>query len=260
MISVRVESTETFVLRNLIAKRMHGKKTARFFSGIKAQCFAVNSFWSTNKQNPQHYHWISNKPTNNDGYTTALHSSNSYSFHKFIFVLSRSHVHSSIQLVLMAISYQVLVNPAAADSIEAVDLSTRDVLPSAPYNYEHLEQLLSNEDNYEDLRRHILKKLSKRRAQAKANLAGLWGVPTRFAWMSNTSPKTKTTIRMNDLLRSLALSLSLFFASNKIFHLERWLNIRFYSCVYLTLEETHWSRRMGTIAKRMCCLRGIDLT
>jgi hypothetical protein len=24
-------------------------------------------------------------------------------------------------------------------------------------------------------------KLSKRRAQAKANLAGLWGVPTRFA-------------------------------------------------------------------------------
>jgi hypothetical protein len=82
----------------------------------------------------------------------------------------------------MAISYQVLVNPVAADSIEAVDLSTRDVvLPSVPYNYEHLEQLLSNEDNYENLRRHILKKLSKRRAQAKANLAGLWGVPTRFA-------------------------------------------------------------------------------
>lgn len=81
----------------------------------------------------------------------------------------------------MAISYQVLVKPAAADSIEAVDLATRDELPSAPYNYEHLEQLLSNDDNYENLRRHILKKLSKRRAQAKANLAGLWGVPTRFA-------------------------------------------------------------------------------
>ena len=84
----------------------------------------------------------------------------------------------------MAISYQVLVNPVTADSIEAGDISTRNALPSTEYNYDNLEQLLSNEDNFENLRRHFLNKLSKRRAQAKANLAGLWGVPTRFAWMA----------------------------------------------------------------------------
>lgn len=56
-----------------------------------------------------------------------------------------------------------------------------------------------------------------------------------------------------------ARSLFLFFASNKIFHLERWLDISFSSCVCLTLGETHRSRMTGTIAKRMRCLRGIDL-
>lgn len=60
--------------------------------------------------------------------------------------------------------------------------SNRNYLPAHDYTYENLEQIISDMDNYDNFRQHIANKLSKRRAQAKANLAGLWGVPTRFAW------------------------------------------------------------------------------
>lgn len=81
----------------------------------------------------------------------------------------------------MLVSYQVLANPAVPEAGEAMDISNRNILSSSGYNLDNLDEYLPNVDNYESLRRHILNKLSKRRAQAKANLAGLWGVPTRFA-------------------------------------------------------------------------------
>lgn len=46
--------------------------------------------------------------------------------------------------------------------------------------YDTLERVLTDMYNHENLQ-HVYDKISKRRAQAKANLAGLWGVPTRFA-------------------------------------------------------------------------------
>jgi hypothetical protein len=54
----------------------------------------------------------------------------------------------------------------------------RNFLPAHDYAFDNLE--LVDVDNFENLRQHILNRLSKRRAQAKANLAGLWGVPTRY--------------------------------------------------------------------------------
>jgi AICAR transformylase/IMP cyclohydrolase PurH len=81
----------------------------------------------------------------------------------------------------MLVSYQVLIKPIVSESIESIDMATHNILPSTDYNYDHVEQILSNDDNYDQFRQHMLNKLSKRRAQAKANLAGLWGVPTRFA-------------------------------------------------------------------------------
>lgn len=85
------------------------------------------------------------------------------------------------QLAFMLVSYQVLANPAVPEAAEATDISVRNILSSSGYNLDNLDEYLPNVDNYESLRRHFLNKLSKRRAQAKANLAGLWGVPTRFA-------------------------------------------------------------------------------
>jgi hypothetical protein len=58
--------------------------------------------------------------------------------------------------------------------------ANRNFLPSHDYVYDSLDDVLSDMDNYENIRQHI-NRFSKRRAQAKANLAGLWGVPTRFA-------------------------------------------------------------------------------
>ena len=81
----------------------------------------------------------------------------------------------------MLISYQILANPVQSESGEVAELSVRHIFPNSEYALEKLEQLLSNNDQYEAVRRSILNKLTKRRAQAKANLAGLWGVPTRFA-------------------------------------------------------------------------------
>jgi len=57
--------------------------------------------------------------------------------------------------------------------------SNRNFLPSHAYAYDNLEDVLSDVDRYENIRQQVFNKLSKRRA--KANLAGLWGVPTKFA-------------------------------------------------------------------------------
>jgi hypothetical protein len=59
------------------------------------------------------------------------------------------------------------------------------MLPSCGciYDKTNAEQVLFDEDNNdqtENARQHLVR-FGKRRAQAKANLAGLWGVPTRFA-------------------------------------------------------------------------------
>ena len=81
----------------------------------------------------------------------------------------------------MLVSYQVLANPVVPEAAEAMDISSRNVLSASGYNLDNLDEYMPYVDNYESLRRHLLSKLSKRRAQAKANLAGLWGVPTRFA-------------------------------------------------------------------------------
>jgi hypothetical protein len=81
----------------------------------------------------------------------------------------------------MIVSQQLLANPTVVESSDAVVGSNRNILPSNHYVYDNLKEILSDEDNYENIRQQIYNRLSKRRAQAKANLAGLWGVPTRFA-------------------------------------------------------------------------------
>ncbi len=71
-----------------------------------------------------------------------------------------------------------------SESTDAIMNGNQNFIPSHDYVYDvydKLEQILSDIDNSENLRQHLVNKLSKRRAQAKANLAGLWGVPTRFA-------------------------------------------------------------------------------
>jgi len=74
-----------------------------------------------------------------------------------------------------------LANPTDSDVSDVMLNTNRNVLPSRDYALDELEQILSEMENYENLRQRIFNKVSKRRAQAKANLAGLWGVPTRFA-------------------------------------------------------------------------------
>ncbi len=68
-----------------------------------------------------------------------------------------------------------------AESSDGLVNLNRNYLQSHDYLYDNMDQILSDIDKYEYLRQHIYNKMSKRRAQAKANLAGLWGVPTRFA-------------------------------------------------------------------------------
>ena len=57
----------------------------------------------------------------------------------------------------------------------------RNYLAAHEYGYDNLEPALAEMETYDNIRQQIANKLTKRRAQAKANLAGLWGVPTRFA-------------------------------------------------------------------------------
>jgi hypothetical protein len=58
--------------------------------------------------------------------------------------------------------------------------TNRNFLSPHDYGFDNLDQMTVDVDNYENIRQHLLNRLSKRRAQAKANLAGLWGVPTRY--------------------------------------------------------------------------------
>ncbi len=79
------------------------------------------------------------------------------------------------------VSNQILANPVVSEPSDALMNTNQNYLPSHDYAYDNLDDVLSDMYNYENLRQHMNMKLSKRRAQAKANLAGLWGVPTRFA-------------------------------------------------------------------------------
>lgn len=81
----------------------------------------------------------------------------------------------------MLISYQALGNVIHGESGEAAEVSMRHILPVADFNYDRFDTPLNKDDQIEFIRRNVFNKLSKRRAQAKANLAGLWGVPTRYA-------------------------------------------------------------------------------
>ena len=81
----------------------------------------------------------------------------------------------------MVVAYQVLASPVLGDATDPMELSSSNALPSDDYANALIQRMLSNEDSYANFRQHFINKLSKRRAQAKANLAGLWGVPTRFA-------------------------------------------------------------------------------
>jgi hypothetical protein len=74
-----------------------------------------------------------------------------------------------------------LANPTESEASDIILNTNRHFLPSHSYALDNLEQVLSDMNDYENLRQQIYSKMSKRRAQAKANLAGLWGVPTRFA-------------------------------------------------------------------------------
>lgn len=74
-----------------------------------------------------------------------------------------------------------MANPIESEPSDVVLNTNRHFLPSHGYGLDNLEQILSDMTDYENLRQQIYNKMSKRRAQAKANLAGLWGVPTRFA-------------------------------------------------------------------------------
>lgn len=71
--------------------------------------------------------------------------------------------------------------PTGSDASDVMIDTDRNIFPSRENLIQNLEQVLSEIENYENIRQHIYNKVSKRRAQAKANLAGLWGVPTRFA-------------------------------------------------------------------------------
>lgn len=81
----------------------------------------------------------------------------------------------------MVVAYQVLARPVLGEATDAMALSSSNTLSSDDYANDLVQRMLSNEDGYANFRQHLINKISKRRAQAKANLAGLWGVPTRFA-------------------------------------------------------------------------------
>jgi hypothetical protein len=75
-----------------------------------------------------------------------------------------------------------LANPTESETSDVILNTNRNFPPSHGYVLDNLEQILSDMSDYENLRQQIFNnKMTKRRAQAKANLAGLWGVPTRFA-------------------------------------------------------------------------------
>ncbi|CAF0903141.1 unnamed protein product [Adineta steineri] len=84
-----------------------------------------------------------------------------------------------IQFILIIVSHQVLANPAITDLSDALVNTNQNVYPSRALVYDNLEEYLSNADRDENLRQQLFNRFSKRRA--KANLAGLWGVPTKFA-------------------------------------------------------------------------------
>ncbi|UJR28685.1 hypothetical protein I4U23_009914 [Adineta vaga] len=83
-----------------------------------------------------------------------------------------------IQLLLLIISHQVLTRPTDMDSSDALTNTNRNFRPYI-YGYANFDDILGDDEGYENFRQHLLSKVSKRRA--KANLAGLWGVPTKFA-------------------------------------------------------------------------------
>ena len=74
------------------------------------------------------------------------------------------------------VSNQVLSKPFAV-----VDSTNQHLMPlcNCIYDKTNIEQILCDEDD-NDLAEDLVQ-LTKRRTQPKANLAGLWGVPTKFA-------------------------------------------------------------------------------
>ncbi|CAF0936372.1 unnamed protein product [Adineta ricciae] len=84
-----------------------------------------------------------------------------------------------IQLLLLIISHQVLTKPTDTDSFDALVNAHRNLRPFRASADGNFDDMWTEEDDYETFRQHLLPKLAKRRA--KANLAGLWGVPTKFA-------------------------------------------------------------------------------
>ncbi|CAF2515860.1 unnamed protein product [Rotaria sp. Silwood2] len=82
----------------------------------------------------------------------------------------------------MVISHQILANPLIVeDSSDGMVNNNQNSVQTHDYIYnDNFEKILPEFYNHENLQ-HLYDKISKRRAQAKANLAGLWGVPTRFA-------------------------------------------------------------------------------
>ncbi|CAF0766525.1 unnamed protein product [Rotaria sordida] len=87
-----------------------------------------------------------------------------------------------IQLLFMVVSHQILANPLIAEELsEGTMNNNQNLVPTHDYIHnDNLEKILTDLNNLLN-RQHFYDKISKRRAQAKANLAGLWGVPTRFA-------------------------------------------------------------------------------
>lgn len=73
------------------------------------------------------------------------------------------------------VSNQVLSRP-----FEVFDDTNHHLIPSCicVYDRSNIEQILRDQNDNDQIENFI--KLTKRRIQPKANLAGLWGVPTRF--------------------------------------------------------------------------------
>ncbi|CAF0899751.1 unnamed protein product [Rotaria sp. Silwood1] len=87
-----------------------------------------------------------------------------------------------IQLLVIVVSHQILANPIIGEeSSDGMIDNNRNLVQNHDYIYnDNFEKILNDLYNHDHLQ-HFYDKISKRRAQAKANLAGLWGVPTRFA-------------------------------------------------------------------------------
>ncbi|CAF1354963.1 unnamed protein product [Rotaria magnacalcarata] len=87
----------------------------------------------------------------------------------------------SIQLLLIIVSHQILADPILAEeSSDGLLDRDQNMVKRQDYMYFNLGKFLADTSNRENSQ-HVYDKVAKRRAQAKANLAGLWGVPTRFA-------------------------------------------------------------------------------